>query len=334
MKEKLNALKKKFAELPPAGKAAVAVGVGLLLFMVMRLFKSGGKTSGSTGAKNLYTESDGTIIYPYAVDYTENGSGGGGSSGGGISDGYYATTADLAAVVDAMTAGNSMLLERIDSVMQGTDVTNGNVRPQENADKSQAGILDSSGLLSAVTSSGSSNNSGGSSGSSNNSSGGSMLAPDGRIYATGGTGKQYVYNPATGNIIVDGRTVLKGSATYDVTYKSMLGDGVTIPGASAGTNGGAKSGGGSGSSKKSSSSGGSSTKTSSTGSTKASGSSGGSTAKTASDGKMYATGGSGKQYGYNPKTGNIVVNGRTVTKGSSTYNATKKAMEADTGKKF
>lgn len=314
MKEQLNALKKKFASLPPAGKAVAAAGVGLLLFFVMRLFKSGGKkSSGSTGAANLYTESDGTIIYPYAVDYTDSGSGGGGSSGGGVSDGYYATGADLAAVVDAMTAGNSMLLERIDSVMQGTDVTNGNVRPQEATDKKQSGVLDNSGVLSAVTS----NSSGGS---------GSNIAPDGRIYATGGTGKQYVYNPATGNIIVNGKTVTKGSATYDVTYKSMLGDGVTIPGASTSTNGSTKSSGSS--SKKSSNTGG--TKSSGSTNTKTSDS----TAKTAADGRIYATGGTGKQYGYNPKTGNIVVNGKTVTKGSATYNATKKAMEADTGKKF
>ena len=58
----------------------------------------------------------------------------------------------------------------------------------------------------------------------------------------------------------------------------------------------------------------------------------------ASDGKIYSKGGSGKSFVYNPSNGNIGVtkNGKTtyVSPGSKNYNATKKAMEADTGRKF
>lgn len=303
MQEKLAALKKKFDSLPPAAKVAAAAGVGLLLFMLIKMFKG---SSAKTTAANQYAESDGTIIYPYAVDYTEAAGGSSGDGGGGgAADGYYATSADLAAVVDAMTAGNTMLLDRIDSAMKGSDVTAGNITPQTYADITQAGILDNTPVLSSVVPATS----------------GSKTASDGKIYAIGGTGKSYVYNPSNGNIMVNGKTVAKGSADYNATYKAMLNDGVSIPGASASTNGGSTSG-----SKKTGSSGStsSSKKTTSTSSKTT-----GTGSKPASDGKVYATGGSGKSYVYNHKTGNVMVNGKAVTKGSSTYNKTIAAARAD-----
>lgn len=232
MQEKLRALIKKFKELPTAAKVAAAAGCGLLLYGIIRVVKGGSATKSI--AANQYAESDGTIIYPYAVDYTGAGESSGNSTGGYVSDGYYATSSDLAAVVDAMTAGNTMLLERIDSAMQGTDVTNGNITPQTYAEPMQAGVLDNSSVLSAVTVSG-------------------KVASDGKIYATGGTGKQYVYNPSTGNIMVNGRTVTTGSANYNATMKAMLADGVSIPGSAASSTTGSASKSASASSKSTSS---------------------------------------------------------------------------------
>lgn len=59
---------------------------------------------------------------------------------------------------------------------------------------------------------------------------------------------------------------------------------------------------------------------------------------TASNGQVYMTGGSGKQYVYNPATGNIAVTANGVTKyvkpTDSTYQATKNAMNSDTGSKY
>jgi hypothetical protein len=64
----------------------------------------------------------------------------------------------------------------------------------------------------------------------------------------------------------------------------------------------------------------------------------GTNSTTASNGQIYMTGGSGKQYVYNPATGNIAITANGVTKyvkpTDSIYQATKNAMNSDTGSKY
>lgn len=45
-----------------------------------------------------------------------------------------------------------------------------------------------------------------------------------QIYKTGGSGKNYVYNPDNGNIMVNNKLVQKGNSLYDTTYKAMVAD--------------------------------------------------------------------------------------------------------------
>lgn len=50
------------------------------------------------------------------------------------------------------------------------------------------------------------------------------LSSDGKIYSTGGSGKNYVYNPGTGNIMVNGNAVKSGSSAYAKTLAAMQSD--------------------------------------------------------------------------------------------------------------
>lgn len=56
----------------------------------------------------------------------------------------------------------------------------------------------------------------------------SGVASDGKYYGTGGTGKQFVYNPDTKNIGImengEWRYVMQGDDAYDATYAAMLAD--------------------------------------------------------------------------------------------------------------
>lgn len=81
----------------------------------------------------------------------------------------------------------------------------------------------------------------------------SGVGSDNKIYGTGGTGKDYVYNPATGNVMVNGNVVRPGDSNYNATVDAMKNDGFNF-------NPGGTSGGSSGSSSSSSSSGGSSSR--------------------------------------------------------------------------
>ena len=48
---------------------------------------------------------------------------------------------------------------------------------------------------------------------------------DDKVYGTGGTGKDYVYNPATGNVMVNGNVVRPGDSNYNATVGAMKNDG-------------------------------------------------------------------------------------------------------------
>lgn len=53
----------------------------------------------------------------------------------------------------------------------------------------------------------------------------SSVGSDNKIYGTGGTGKDYVYNPATGNVMVNGNVVRPGDKNYNATVGAMKNDG-------------------------------------------------------------------------------------------------------------
>lgn len=102
----------------------------------------------------------------------------------------------------------------------------------------QAELDKSTASRKTASSSGGSNSSNGNSnsGSSNN----RYLGSDGKYYQTGGSGKEFVYNPSTGNIGVsrpDGSYAYyeKGSAGYDNAMQAMRNDGVSFGGVLSGS---------------------------------------------------------------------------------------------------
>ena len=150
---------------------------------------------------------------------------------------------------------------------------------------------------------------------------------DGKIYADGGSGKQFAYNPATGNIGVFNNGawsyVTPDNSTYEITKNAMLADtGKNFDyfqgtGAAIGTQNNISA-------------------TQNNISTTQNQSTQNTAAAQNFDGKIYADGLSGKQFVYNPQNGNIGVynNGvwSYVTPDNELYNITLNAMLADTGK--
>lgn len=54
-------------------------------------------------------------------------------------------------------------------------------------------------------------------------------ASDGKYYNTGVSGKSYVYNPTSGNVMVNGKVVSSTDAAYNATLSAMKNDGISVP---------------------------------------------------------------------------------------------------------
>ncbi len=263
LQEGFKSLADKFNKLPTWGKVTAAAGLGTGCYLLF--FKN--KQTGQATEPNIYYPyaDNGSLDFTGVGGAEDNTSGGGGSLGGGLTVGdlngiqdninawgsgimeslgqVYNQQNEVTDVLPMGDTAKPLNTPSPDYQLYAAQLAYGNAstaaQRQAAAAAGQAaraaGATDSGANSIWKSSSGSSSGSKSSGSSSSKSTSGSSSglagktsSADGKVYAKGGSGKEFVYNPSSGNIGVtkNGQTsyVKPGDKNYNSTKNAMKAD--------------------------------------------------------------------------------------------------------------